>query len=274
MSSLLLITASLKPKLPNKPLPPTPNLWESFLANRSMYKKESCQVITLCSGKEVEKDLNKKKRVVDDDNDGVEIEEVDVRSKDDNKCVKKGNKEDVMPPKDDEPNVDVKTLSFSQRFMRRNLDKQFEKFLNYLKKITITIPFMDAIRDMPAWDKFLKDIISHKSKLEDYGLVSLIEESKAMYCKSPPKLKDPGSFMVPCVIGGTHFDKVLCDISASVSLMSYSIYNKLDLDELKPTNMCLSLVDKSVTYPLGILENVPIKVGKFMIPADFVVLEM
>ena len=52
-------------------------------------QKESCQVITLYSGKEVEKDLNKKKRVVDDDNDGVEIEEVDVRSKDDDMCMKK-----------------------------------------------------------------------------------------------------------------------------------------------------------------------------------------
>ena len=85
---------------------------------------------------------------------------------------------------------------------------------------------MDAIRDMPAWEKFLKDIISHKSKLEDYGLVSLVEESKAMYSKTQPKLKDPGSFTVPCAIGGTHFDKALCDIGASVSLMPYSIYKK------------------------------------------------
>ena len=83
---------------------------------------------------------------------------------------------------------------------------------------------MDVIRDMPAWKKFLKDIINHKSKLKDYGLVSLVEESKAMYSKSPPKLKDPGSFTVPCVIRGTHFDKVLCDIGASVSFMCYSIY--------------------------------------------------
>ena len=133
---------------------------------------------------------------------------------------------------------------------------------------------MDAIRDMPAWGKFLKDIISHKRKFEDYGLVSLVEESKAMYSKTPPKLKDPGSFTVPCAIGGTHFDKALCDIGASVSLMPYSIYKKLDLDELKPTNMCLYMADKSITYPLGILENVPTKVGKFVIPADFVVLEM
>ena len=48
----------------------------------------------------------------------------------------------------------------------------------------------------------------------------------------------------------------------------------LDLEELKPTNMCLSMANESITYPLGILENVPTKVGKFMIPANFVVLEM
>eukprot|EP00257_Ricinus_communis_P014863 XP_015572643.1 uncharacterized protein LOC107260959 [Ricinus communis] len=186
-------------------------------------QKESYQVITLRSGKEVKKDINKKKRVVNDDDNGVEIEEVDVRSKYDNKCAKKGNKEDAIPSMNDEPIVDVKPLPFPQRFMKHNLDKQFGKFLDYLREITITIPFVDAIRDMPAWGKFLKDIISHKSKLEDYGLVSLIEESKAMYSKSLPKLKDPGSFTVPCAIGGTHFDKALCDIGASVSLMPYSI---------------------------------------------------
>ena len=81
---------------------------------------------------------------------------------------------------------------------------------------------------MPAWGKFLKDMISHKNKLEDYGLVSLVEETKAMYSKSLPKLKDPGCFIVPCVIGGTLFDRVLCDISASVSLMPYLIYKKLN----------------------------------------------
>ena len=138
----------------------------------------------------------------------------------------------------------IRTLPFPQRYIRRNLNKQFGKFLDYLKEITIIIPFTEAIRGMPTWGKFLKDIISHKSKLKDYGLVCFVEESKAMYSKSPPKLKDPSSFTVPCSIGGTHFDKALCDISASVSLMPYSIYKKLDLDELKPTNMCLSLADK------------------------------
>ena len=71
-----------------------------------------------------------------------------------------------------------------------------------------------------------------------------------------------------------HLIKLLYDIGASVSLMSYSIYEKIDVGELKPTTMCLSMVDKSIKYPLGVLENVPTKVGKFIIPADFVVMDM
>ena len=85
-------------------------------------QKESCQVITLRSGKEVEKDLNNKKRVVDDD-ERVEIEEVDVRSKQNDESAKKGTKGVVITPINDEPKLDVKTLPFPQRFIRRNLDK-------------------------------------------------------------------------------------------------------------------------------------------------------
>ena len=86
-------------------------------------QKESCQAITLRSGKEVERDVNKKKRVVDDEDDGVEVEEVEVRSKKDEKCEKKDDKGDAIPPKDDEPKVDLRTLPFPQRHIRHNLDK-------------------------------------------------------------------------------------------------------------------------------------------------------
>ena len=170
--------------------------------------------------------------------------------------------------------LSFKTLPFPQRFIKYNLDKQFGKFLNHMKDITNTIPFMDAIRDMPSWGKFLKDIINHKGKMEEYGLVSLVEESKAMFSRTPPKLKDPSSFTIPYRIGDLTFNKVLCNIGASVSLMPYSIYEKIDLGELKPTTRCLSMADKSIKYSLGVLENVPTKVGKFIIHADFVVMDM
>ncbi|XP_058003929.1 uncharacterized protein LOC131180599 [Hevea brasiliensis] len=68
--------------------------------------------------------------------------------------------------------------------------------------------------------------------------------------------------------------KALCDLGASVSLMPLSICQKLEVEELKPTTISLQLADRSIKYPMGILENIPIKVGKFFIPVDFVVLEM
>ncbi|XP_021670264.2 uncharacterized protein LOC110657390 [Hevea brasiliensis] len=71
-----------------------------------------------------------------------------------------------------------------------------------------------------------------------------------------------------------NMDKALCDLGASVSLMPLSICKKLDVGELKPTIISLQLADRSVKYPMGILENIPIKVEKFSIPVDFLVLEM
>ncbi|XP_021678391.2 uncharacterized protein LOC110663417 [Hevea brasiliensis] len=71
-----------------------------------------------------------------------------------------------------------------------------------------------------------------------------------------------------------NIDKALCDLGASVSLMPLLVFQKLEIRELKPTTISLQLADRSIKYPVGILENIPIKVGKFFIPVDFVVLEM
>ncbi|KAL0455052.1 UNVERIFIED_CONTAM: hypothetical protein Slati_0844400 [Sesamum latifolium] len=71
-----------------------------------------------------------------------------------------------------------------------------------------------------------------------------------------------------------HFDKALCDLSASVNLMPYSIFEKLGMHELTPTIITLQLADRNIKYPRGILEDVLVKVGKFIIPVDFIVLDM
>ena len=68
--------------------------------------------------------------------------------------------------------------------------------------------------------------------------------------------------------------RALCDLGASVSLMPYSICEKLQVDNLKPTTISLQLADRSVKYPMGIIEDFSLQVGKFFIPCDFVVMEM
>ena len=87
------------------------------------------------------------------------------------------------------------------------------------------------------------------------------------------KYKDPGSPTISVNIGGTYIDKALLDLGASVNLLPYSMYKQLGLGELKSTNIALSLVDRSVKIPKGIVEDVLVKVDNFYYPVDFVVLD-
>ncbi|XP_071939213.1 uncharacterized protein [Coffea arabica] len=135
-----------------------------------------------------------------------------------------------------------------------------------------TIPIPPAI---PSYAKFLKEIMTRKRKLEDCETIALTKEYSAIIQnKLPPKLKDPGSFSIPCTIGNVDFSKALCDLGASVSLILLTVARQLGLHELKRTNITLQLADRSIRYPLGVLENVLIKVQKFIIPVNFVVLDM
>ncbi|XP_042388061.1 uncharacterized protein LOC121980164 [Zingiber officinale] len=166
-------------------------------------------------------------------------------------------------------------IPFPQRIIKAKLDEQFGKFLDVLRKLYINIPFTEALQQMPTYSKFLKDILTNKRKIEESVTVALTEECSALIQnRLPPKLKDPGSFSVPCMIRNHNFDKAFCDLGASVNLIPFSLCKKLNLGELKITTLALQLADRSVRYPLGILENVPVTVGKFVVPADFVVLEM
>ena len=68
-------------------------------------------------------------------------------------------------------------------------------------------------------------------------------------------------------------EKALLDLGTSVNLLPYSIYKQLGLGELKPTSIILSLADRSVKIPRGMIEDVLVQVDKFYYPMDFVVLD-
>jgi len=89
-----------------------------------------------------------------------------------------------------------------------------------------------------------------------------------------PKLKDPGSFSIPCVIGKETIEKAMCDLGSSVNLLPLSLLKRIGIGDLKPTKMTLQLADRSIIFPAGILKDIPIKVGKIYIPADFVVVDI
>ena len=100
------------------------------------------------------------------------------------------------------------------------------------------------------------------------------EVSVVLLRKLPPKLKDLGSFTILCRIGDHDCEQSLMDLGAGVNLMPYTVYEMLGLGELQPTSTTLQLPDRSIKRPRGILEDVLVKVGKFILPADFIVLDM
>ncbi|RVW77184.1 hypothetical protein CK203_043302 [Vitis vinifera] len=130
------------------------------------------------------------------------------------------------------------------------------------------------IKQVPTYAKFLKDLCTVKRGLNVNKKAFLTEQVSAIIqCKSPVKYKDPGCPTISVSIGGTCVEKALLDLGASVNLLPYSVYKQLGLGELKPTSITLSLADRSVKIPRGMIEDVLVQVDKFYYPVDFVVLD-
>nr|GEU93905.1 hypothetical protein [Tanacetum cinerariifolium] len=128
---------------------------------------------------------------------------------------------------------------------------------------------------MPKHTKFPKSLLSNKSRLEEACTVTMNERcSTALLNKLPLKEKDLWSFTIPYDIGNLHIDNALADLRASITLMPYSMYEKLGLCKPKTTRMSLELADRSIQYPQGIVENVLIKVDKFVLSINFVILDI
>ena len=128
---------------------------------------------------------------------------------------------------------------------------------------------------MPIYAKFLKEVLSKKRKIAEKGIVNLTTTCSAVIQqKIPAKMKDPGSFTIPCSIGKYELKKALCDSGASINLMPLSVVQRISLGKLTPTAITLQMDDRSMAQPEGILEDVLVKVGKFIFLVDFVIMKM
>ena len=128
---------------------------------------------------------------------------------------------------------------------------------------------------MPNYAKFLKYILSKKRKFVEKRVVNLTATCSAVIQRSlPEKVQNPGSFTIPYTIRNFEFKKDLCDSGASINLIPLSVVKRLSLRELTPIAITLQMVDKTMARPEGVLEDVLIKVGKFIFLMNFVVMDM
>ncbi|KAK5771673.1 hypothetical protein PVK06_047908 [Gossypium arboreum] len=125
---------------------------------------------------------------------------------------------------------------------------------------------------MPNAMKFLKELLANKWKLDEMSHVELNTIcSTILQNKLPNKLKDLGSFTIPCLIGSLDVNNALADLGTSINVMPYKMFKQLGLEKPKQTRMSIQLADKNIRFPRGIIEDVLVKIDKFIFPINFIV---
>ncbi|XP_070669045.1 uncharacterized protein [Malus domestica] len=160
-------------------------------------------------------------------------------------------------------------------FMQSKKDESENDILETFRKVQVNIPLLEAIKQVPKYAKFLKELCTTKRRVSNKEVVKVSENvSAVLQRKLPTKCKDPGSFTIPCVIGNTRFENAMLDLGASINVMPYSIYASINLGELKKDGVIIQLADRSNAYPKCVLDDVLIQVNHLIFPADFYVLDM
>ncbi|KAK1666112.1 hypothetical protein QYE76_054271 [Lolium multiflorum] len=188
---------------------------------------------------------------------------------------KKYTKEDFITEKhgnEREPWVQ-KQMPFPAKKLKSKEEEHYNKFCDWMKPLFLQIPLTDAIK-LPPYSKYMKDIVTNKRKIPNEEISTMLA-NYSFNGKIPKKLGDPGIPTIPCSIKNNYVRTALCDLGAGVSVMPFSLYKRLDLDKLIPTDISLQMADKSTAIPVGLCENVPVQVTQHcLILTDFVVLEM
>ncbi|GJV55183.1 reverse transcriptase domain-containing protein [Tanacetum coccineum] len=180
-----------------------------------------------------------------------------------------------LDPNSPNPNSYQSKLPYPERMKVRENDKpsaQHSRFLKMFKQLRLEIGLKDALVEMPKFNKWLSSLLRNKEKLEEIAITTVNAECSAIIMnKVPEKLEDPGKFLIPCALQELNRTSALADSGASINLLPHSIYKKLELEALTPTRMTLELANRSITHPMGIAEDVVVRVDGFTFLADFVV---
>ncbi|XP_006590030.1 uncharacterized protein LOC114371458 [Glycine soja] len=157
---------------------------------------------------------------------------------------------------------------------KKNKERYFRRFFEIFKGLEITMPFGEALQQMPLYSKFMKDILTKKGKyIDNENIVVGGNYSAIIQRKLPKKFKDPGSVTIPCTIGKEAVNKALIDLGASINL-PMSMCKRIENLKIDPSKMTLQLADRSITRPYGVVEDVLVKIRHFTFPVDFVIMDI
>ncbi|XP_074278434.1 uncharacterized protein LOC141602024 [Silene latifolia] len=181
---------------------------------------------------------------------------------------------DVTPDPDDD-NEELKNQSYPIRVPFPGRLPPLSTFKYLFRSLDIAKPFDELIAHVPSYASFMMKILWRKKDINDIETVALTKECIALLQnRIPPKLSDPSSFSIPCHIGTHLIDNASCDLGANVSVLPLSLAKRLGLTKFKCSSMTVQMADRSLSRPLGVLEDVPVRIGRFFIPVGLVVLDI
>ncbi|KAJ9547138.1 hypothetical protein OSB04_019681 [Centaurea solstitialis] len=186
--------------------------------------------------------------------------------------TKEVREETVRPRESTTPHVPTR-VPYPARLRKEKKEAQYRKFIDLIKRVDINVPLVDLIAGVPSYARFLKELVANKARMGTEEIAFLNAECSATLSDTLKK-GDPGSFIIPCYFGKNVSCRALADLGASINLMPLSFYQKLGLNDLKSTRMTIQLPDRSIKYPVGIAEDVIVRVNRFEFPADFVILDI
>ncbi|XP_027364535.1 uncharacterized protein LOC113871636 [Abrus precatorius] len=174
-----------------------------------------------------------------------------------------------------EPNISLpfpNRVTQNKKIVEAEMDKEI---METFRKVEVNIPLLEAIKQIPKYAKFLKDLCTHRRRQKGNEKVSMGRNVSAIIQPSiPPKCKDPWTFTIPCIIGSEQFSQAMFDLGASINVMPKSVYQSLHIGKLKPTGVVIQLANQSIAHPKGVLEDVLVRVNDLIFPANFYVLNM
>ncbi|WVZ48683.1 hypothetical protein U9M48_000102 [Paspalum notatum var. saurae] len=143
---------------------------------------------------------------------------------------------------------DTTVIPFPQRQKKASVDDQFGKFVEIIKQLYVNVPLIDGMQ-VPTYANYLKEILNNKKPLPLTEVVHLTEECSAAILN---QLLERNRIL------GTPTSHALSGPRTLIKLSA--IWEQL--------------AEQSIRYPVGIAEDIPVKIRNFVVSVDYMVLDM
>ena len=144
-----------------------------------------------------------------------------------------------------------------------------DDLLDAFKKVTTTIPLIDAIKHIPTYAKFLKGICTPRRNPRRIQLSETVSSIRMNSLQI--KKRDRGAPMITSEIGAMSFTRSLLHTGASINIIPKAVFDRHHVGELQLFLVELCLADGLVRKPHGLVEDVIVRIEDCYFPLDFLV---